>query len=65
VAHTKSSTGGQVVLLHPGWVQTDMTHRSGNVTAEEAARGLLARIDELTLETSGSFWHQSGEQLPW
>jgi NAD(P)-dependent dehydrogenase (short-subunit alcohol dehydrogenase family) len=54
-----------VALLHPGWVKTDMTLGSGNVTAEEAAHGLLARIDELTLEQSGGFWHQSGERLPW
>jgi len=27
--------------------------------------GLLARIDALTLENSGSFWHANGEVLPW
>ena len=26
---------------------------------------LLARIDGLTLENSGSFWHANGELLPW
>ena len=29
------------------------------------ARGLLARIEELTLETTGGFWHANGERLPW
>jgi hypothetical protein len=28
-------------------------------------RGLLARIDALNLENSGSFWHANGEVLPW
>jgi hypothetical protein len=28
-------------------------------------RGLLARIDELTLETTGGFWHANGKRLPW
>jgi hypothetical protein len=28
-------------------------------------KGLLARIDGLTLATSGSFWHANGELLPW
>jgi hypothetical protein len=28
-------------------------------------RGLLARIDSLTLETSGTFWHANGQVLPW
>jgi NAD(P)-dependent dehydrogenase (short-subunit alcohol dehydrogenase family) len=54
-----------VVILHPGFVRTDMTHRSGNVEAHEAARELLARIDELTLEKSGRFLHANGEELPW
>lgn len=54
-----------VVLLHPGYVSTDMTDHSGSVQPEESARGLLARIDELGMETSGSFKHMNGETLPW
>ena len=58
-----------VVILHPGMVATDMTARFGNQSAmvrpEDAARGLLARIDELTVEQSGSFKHANGESLPW
>lgn len=57
--------GIAVTILHPGMVKTDMVGSHGQVEPEEAARGLLARIDELSLETSGSFWHQNGEQLPW
>jgi NAD(P)-dependent dehydrogenase (short-subunit alcohol dehydrogenase family) len=54
-----------VALLHPGFVKTEMTGGNGNCTPEEAARGLIARMDELSLADSGSFWHQSGERLPW
>ena len=54
-----------VVILHPGFVRTEMTHGSGNVDVAEAARGLLARIDELTLEKTGRFFHANGEELPW
>jgi hypothetical protein len=52
-------------LLHPGWVRTEMTANTGNLDASEAARGLIARIEALTLDDSGSFMHQSGERLPW
>ena len=31
----------------------------------DAAAGLLQRIDELNLQTSGSFRHANGEELPW
>ena len=54
-----------VAILHPGMVKTDMIGDRGKVEPAEAARGLLARIDELTLETSGGFWHANGERLPW
>lgn len=57
--------GVAVAVLHPGMVKTDMVGPHGQVTPEFAAAGLLARLDELTLETSGGFWHANGERLPW
>ncbi len=53
-----------VALLHPGLVATDMTGGRG-ITPQESAAGLVQRIDELTLETSGGFWHAEGYRLPW
>jgi len=58
--------GVAVAILHPGMVKTDMLGgHAGQVEADEAARGLLARVDALTMETSGGFWHASGQKLPW
>lgn len=57
--------GIAVAILHPGYVRTDMTGHAGNVTADESARQLIERIDGLTLENTGTFWHASGEVLPW
>ncbi len=54
-----------VAILHPGFVRTEMTDHQGLVDPPESAAGLIARIDELTLATSGGFWHMNGEQLPW
>lgn len=54
-----------VTTLHPGFVRTDMTGKSGNVEPKDAARMLGERIDELTLATTGGFWHANGERLPW
>jgi NAD(P)-dependent dehydrogenase (short-subunit alcohol dehydrogenase family) len=55
-----------VAILHPGLVQTRMTNfTSGGITPEDSVKGLLARIDELTLENTGTFWHANGEVLPW
>ena len=54
-----------VALLHPGWVRTEMTGKTGLLDASESAVGLVARIDALTLEETGGFWHQNGDRLPW
>ncbi|HMI88407.1 MAG TPA: SDR family oxidoreductase [Polyangiaceae bacterium] len=57
--------GIAVVILHPGFVNTEMTGGRGNVEPRDAARQLVARIDELTLATTGRFLHANGEVLPW
>jgi NAD(P)-dependent dehydrogenase (short-subunit alcohol dehydrogenase family) len=57
--------GVAVAILHPGAVRTGMTGGSGMIDTDESVRGLLRRIDELTLETSGRFLHQNGQPLPW
>jgi len=57
--------GIAVLLLHPGYVITDMTNQRGNWTAEAAAESMLARIEELQLGQSGAFWHADGTELPW
>jgi NAD(P)-dependent dehydrogenase (short-subunit alcohol dehydrogenase family) len=57
--------GIAVALLHPGFVRTGMTGRNGFCDPDEAAAGLVERIDELSLDTSGCFRHANGETLPW
>ena len=65
LARDLESRGIAVAILHPGYVKTDMTGQSGLIEADEAVAGLMARIDQLSLENSGSFWHSNGEVLPW
>jgi len=57
--------GIAVIILHPGMVKTDMIAGHGQVEPLDAARGLLARIDDLSVKTSGGFFHANGERLPW
>ena len=57
--------GIAVIMLHPGMVRTRMIGGQGMIEAEESVRGLLLRIDELGLETTGRFLHQNGDVLPW
>lgn len=62
--HELKPRGIAVALLHPGLVATEMTGGHG-VSPADAAAGLIDRIDELSLETSGGFWHAEGYSLPW
>jgi NAD(P)-dependent dehydrogenase (short-subunit alcohol dehydrogenase family) len=62
--HELRPRGISVALLHPGLVATEMTGGHG-ISPADAAAGLIDRIDELTLETSGGFWHAEGYRLPW
>ena len=60
------SQGIAVAILHPGLVKTRMTgFTNSGITPEHSVKGLLARIDELNLENTGTFWHSNGEILPW
>ena len=65
LTHDLKPRGVAVVILHPGSVRTEMTGSQGMIEADESVRGLLQRIDELRLETTGRFLHQNGEVLPW
>lgn len=65
LAHDLRPRGIAVGILHPGFVRTEMTGFNGMIDVQESAQGLLKRIDALTLETSGLFFHVNGEPLPW
>ena len=57
--------GMPVLLLHPGMVKTDMGGGPGAVEVQDAAARMVARIDDLSLATTGKFLHAEGYELPW
>ena len=66
LAHDLKPKGIAVAILHPGLVQTRMTgFTESGITPQESVQGLLARIDELNPENTGTFWHARGQVLPW
>lgn len=64
LARDLEAQGVAVALLHPGMVATDMTGGQG-IDVATSASGLLERIDHLGMDSSGSFWHAEGYELPW
>jgi NAD(P)-dependent dehydrogenase (short-subunit alcohol dehydrogenase family) len=65
LARDLAPSGIAVAILHPGYVRTDMTEGAGNIEPADAAAQLVERIDALTPETTGTFWHANGQVLPW
>lgn len=47
--------GVAVASYHPGWVKTDMGGAGADIDATTSAAGLVARIDALSLTTTGVF----------
>jgi len=57
--------GFTCVVLHPGWVQTDMGGASAPLPTEQSVAGMLKVMDGLSPDDSGAFFDYTGESLPW
>lgn len=56
--------GIAVGIYHPGWVRTDMGGDAADITADEAAGGLIERFDALGPATTGCFQTWDGHDHP-
>jgi NAD(P)-dependent dehydrogenase (short-subunit alcohol dehydrogenase family) len=57
--------GIAAVVLHPGWVKTDMGGANAPLEAKESVGGMRSVIARLSLKDSGSFFDYHGKELPW
>jgi len=53
------------IVLHPGWVQTDMGGKAAPTTPTESVAGMLKVIEKVKTSDSGKFYDFEGEELPW
>jgi NAD(P)-dependent dehydrogenase (short-subunit alcohol dehydrogenase family) len=53
------------VVLHPGYVRTDMNGGEGNITAAQSAAGLFEVITGLEKSDDGKFYNYDGKAMPW
>jgi len=65
LANAWKEDGITVLLLHPGFVRTDMTGGNGLISATQSAQGLYQRLREHGIEDTGSFWHMDGSAIEW
>lgn len=57
--------GVACVVMHPGWVRTDMGGRNAPLSVGESAAAMIATIDRLALADSGRFVGRDGADIPW
>ena len=65
LAHEYRRDGIAVIVLHPGWVHTDMGGPQAPVSPADSARGLKRVIENLRIENTGQFVDYQGQELPW
>lgn len=57
--------GITAMMMHPGWVKTDMGGSGASLTPQEAVQGMIRVIDGLTPQDVGRFLQWNGAELPW
>ena len=53
--------GISVLILHPGWVQTDMGGKTAKITVEESVSGMIDLINNHNLKDTGIFLNYAGK----
>ncbi|MCJ2038946.1 SDR family NAD(P)-dependent oxidoreductase [Methylobacterium sp. E-041] len=61
--HAKADWG--VVLMHPGWVRTDLGGRRATLDVETSARGMVAVLEGRLGGSGCVFLDHAGEVVPW
>ena len=65
------SKGVVVVMMHPGYVKTNLdtsgkTHSMPEAVDPDEAAGKLWKVFlSKNIEDTGTFWHREGMELPW
>ena len=57
--------GVTVLLMHPGWVATDMGGPKGLIDAATSVAGMKRIIDSADSSLAGQFLNYDGAQIPW
>ncbi len=64
-AHDLKPRGISAVILHPGWVRTDMGGPNGELSVSESVTAMRRILDGVSLDDAGSFYEIDGTIIPW
>ena len=54
-----------ILLIHPGWVQTDMGGENADISAQVSAKGIINVLSDAKQDNSGTFIDYKGDNIPW
>ena len=54
-----------VLLLHPGWVQTELGGKNATLTPKHSVQAMRKVIERFSIEKTGEFIRYDGTLLPW
>ncbi len=64
-ANDVKGRGISVVVIHPGWVRTDMGGPSGLLSVEQSAKSIRELLGRVSIEDTGKFFNYDGTVIPW
>jgi NAD(P)-dependent dehydrogenase (short-subunit alcohol dehydrogenase family) len=64
-AHDLKPRGITAVILHPGWVRTDMGGPEGEISVVESVAAMRQILAGLCAEDAGKFYDIDGSIIPW
>ena len=57
--------GSSLLIIHPGWVETDMGGPNAPLSTDESVRGIMQRITEQNMSMSGRYVQFDGTPVEW
>ncbi len=65
MAHDFASASIPCIVLHPGWVRTDMGGPAAPLGVSEAVASMIETIESVGMEHTGTLLDRNGEAVPW
>lgn len=59
------AAGITCIVLHPGWVKTDMGGAGADIDVRTSVSGLRQTIERAGIAATGKFFNYDGSEIPW